>query len=72
MDKDKIVLLVKILESNIKILNNYKKISNKIEKLEENITRKFKDREEENLFLQEIIESSNDNYYKISKNCLTN
>ncbi len=71
MDKDKIVLLVKILESNIKILNNYKKISNKIEKLEENITRKFKDREEENLFLQEIIESSNDNYYKISKNCLT-
>lgn len=72
MDKDKIVLLVKILESNIKILNNYKKILNKIEKLEDNITRKFKDREEENLFLQEIIESSNDNYYKISKNCLTN
>ena len=72
MDKEKIVSLIKILESNIKILGTYKKILSKIDNLEEIITRKFKDREEENLFLQEIIESSNDNYYKISKNCLAN
>ncbi len=70
MEKENIINLVKILESNSKLLNSYKKIIKKIEDLEENITRKFKDKDDENKFIQQIIESSNDNYYKISKNLL--
>ncbi len=70
MEKDKIILLVKILESNTKILNSYKKIINKVDILEENINRKFKDKDEENKFIKELVDSSNDFYYQISKNLL--
>jgi hypothetical protein len=70
MNKEKILTLVKILESNTKLLQSYKKINKKIEDLEENISKKYKDKEEENRFIQQIIETSNDNYYRISKNCL--
>jgi hypothetical protein len=70
MNKEKILTLVKILESNTKLLQSYKKINKKIEDLEENISKKFKDKEEENKFIQQIIDTSNDNYYRISKNCL--
>ena len=70
MNKEKILTLVKILESNTKLLQSYKKINKKIEDLEENISKKYKDKEEENKFIQQIIETSNDNYYRISKNCL--
>jgi hypothetical protein len=71
MDKDQILILVRILESNTKILNSYKSILNKVEKIEENISRKFNDKDEENKFMQQIIESSNNSYYTISQNCLT-
>ena len=71
MDKDQILILVQILESNTKILNSYKNILNKVDKIEENISRKFNDRDEENKFMQQIIESSNNSYYTISQNCLT-
>jgi hypothetical protein len=70
MEKEKILLLVKILESNTKILNSYKKIINKVDILEENINRKFKDKDEENKFIKELVDSSNDFYYQISKNLL--
>jgi len=70
MDKDQILILVRILESNTKILNSYKNILNKVDKIEENISRKFNDKDEENKFMQQIIESSNNNYYIISQNCL--
>lgn len=70
MDKEKILTLVKILESNTKLLQSYKRINKKIEDLEDNISRKFKDKEEENKFIQQIVETSNDNYYRIAKNCL--
>ncbi len=70
MEKDKIILLVKILESNTKILNSYKKIINKVDILEENINRKFKDKDEENKFIKELVDSSNDYYFQISKNFL--
>ena len=70
MEKEKILTLVKILESNTKLLQSYKKINKKIEDLEENISKKYKDKEEENKFIQQIVETSNDNYYRISKNCL--
>lgn len=70
MEKEKILTLVKILESNTKLLQSYKKINKKIEDLEDNISKKFKDKEEENNFIQQIVETSNDNYFRISKNCL--
>lgn len=70
MDKDKIIILVKILESNTKILNSYKKILNNTDNLEENITRKFKDKDDENKFIKELVDSSNDYYFQISKNFL--
>ena len=70
IDKDNIILLVKIVESNLKLLETYKKLLNKLDILEENISRKFNDRDEENLFIHEIIESANNNYYKIAKNCI--
>ena len=69
MEKDKILSLVKILESNSKLLDSYKKILNKIEKIEDTMIKKFKDREDENKFLEKLIDSSNDYYYCISKNC---
>jgi vacuolar-type H+-ATPase subunit E/Vma4 len=70
LEKDKIISLVKILESNSKLLDSYKKIIKKIEKMEDEIIRKFKDKEEENKFLEKIIETSNDYYFTISKNCI--
>ncbi len=70
MEKYKIILFVKILESNTKILNSYKKIINKVDILEENINRKFKDKDEENKFIKELVDSSNDYYFQISKNFL--
>jgi hypothetical protein len=70
MDKDKIILLVKILESNTKTLNSYKKILINIDNLEENINRKFKDKDGENKFIKELVDSSNDYYFQISKNFL--
>jgi len=70
MENNKIKTLVKILESNSKLLLSYKNILKKIDVLEENISKKFKDKEEENNFIQQIIDSSNDNYFRISKNCL--
>ncbi len=70
LEKDKIILLVKILESNSKMLDLYKKIIRKIQKTEDEIVRKFKNKEEENKFLEKIVETSNDYYYIISKNCL--
>jgi hypothetical protein len=70
LEKDKIIALVKILETNSKLLNSYKKILLKIEKMEDNIIRKFKDKEEENKFLEKIVDTSNDYYFNISKNCL--
>ena len=70
LEKDKIISLVKILESNSKLLDSYKKILKKIEKMEDEIIRKFKDKEEENKFLEKIIDTSNDYYFTISKNCL--
>jgi len=70
IDKDNMVLLVKIVESNINLLDTYKKLLSKIDTLEETILRKFKDKDEENQFIQEIVDSANNNYYKISKNCL--
>ncbi len=70
LEKDKIILLVKILESNSKMLDSYKKIIRKIQKTEDEIVRKFKNKEEENKFLEKIVDTSNDYYYIISKNCL--
>jgi len=70
MDKTKIVGLIKIIESNNKLLNSYKRIINKIESLEEELSKKFKNKEEENKFMDQIIESSTDYYYLISQNCL--
>ena len=70
MEKDKIISLVRILESNSKLLDSYKKILNKIEKIEDTLVKKIKDREEENKFLAKLIETSNDYYYSISKNCV--
>jgi len=70
LEKDKIILIVKILESNNKLLNSYKKIIKKIEKTEDEIIEKFKDKAEENKFLENIINTSNDYYYTISKNCI--
>jgi vacuolar-type H+-ATPase subunit E/Vma4 len=70
LEKDKIISLVKILESNSKLLDSYKKILKKIEKMEDEIIRKFKDKEEENKFLEKIVDTSNDYYFTISKNCL--
>ncbi len=70
LEKDKIILLVKILESNSKMLDSYKKIIRKIQKTEDEIIRKFKNKEEENKFLEKIVDTSNDYYYIISKNCL--
>ena len=70
LEKDKIISLVKILESNSKLLDSYKKIIKKIEKMEDEIIRKFKDKEEENKFLEKIVDTSNDYYFTISKNCL--
>ncbi len=70
LDREKIIDLVKILESNNKLLVSYKKIIKKIEVMEENISRKFINKDEENKFMEKIIESSNDYYFRISKNCL--
>lgn len=70
LEKDKIILLVKILESNSKMLDSYKKIIRKIQKTEDEIIRKFKNKEEENKFLEKIVDTSNDYYYIISKNCI--
>ena len=70
MEKDKIISLVRILESNSKLLDSYKKILNKIEKIEDTLVKKIKDREEENKFLAKLVETSNDYYYSISKNCV--
>lgn len=70
MEKDKIISLVNILESNSKLLDSYKKILYKIEKIEDTIIKKIKDREDENKFLEKLIDSSNNYYYSISKNCI--
>ncbi len=70
MENNNIILLVKILESNMKLLNSYKKVIKKIDDLEENIIIKFKDKDNENTIIRDIINESNDNYYKISLNCL--
>lgn len=70
IEKDKIIVLVKILESNSKLLDSYKNIIKKIEKMEDEIIRKFRDKDEENNFLEKIVDTSNDYYYIISKNCL--
>ena len=70
LEKDKIISLVKILESNSKLLDSYKKIIKKLEKMEDEIIRKFKDKEEENKFLEKIVDTSNDYYFTISKNCI--
>jgi hypothetical protein len=70
LEKEKIISLVKILESNSKLLNSYKKILLKIDKMEDDLIKKFKDKEEENNFIEKIIDTSNDYYFTISKNCL--
>ena len=70
MEKEKIISLVRILESNSKLLDSYKKILNKIEKIEDTLVKKIKDREDENKFLAKLVETSNDYYYSISKNCV--
>jgi len=70
MEKDKIISLVRILESNSKLLDSYKTILNKIEKIEDTLVKKIKDREDENKFLAKLVETSNDYYYSISKNCV--
>ena len=51
-------------------MDSYKKILNKIEKIEDTMIKKFKDRADENKFLEKLIDSSNDYYYSISKNCV--
>ncbi len=71
INKEKLLDLIKIVESNLKLINLYKNIIKKIDTMESNISQKFEDKEEENKFIKNIVDTSNDYYYRISKNCLT-
>lgn len=59
-----------IIESNLKIIQSYKKILKKINKIEESLLKKIKDIEEDKQNIKQIVEISNNNYNIISKNCI--
>lgn len=56
--------LLDILENNIKMMNCYKKIIDKLETIEDNMIFKIKNN---GLFLENIINESLENYAKIIK-----
>lgn len=70
MNNEQMLLLVKMIESNIKLSNSYKNIYDKINKMENIINTKIKSNNSDMHFIKIIIETSNESYYKISKNCL--